>query len=257
MRATLLTSMFVLGLGISAASGQDTTPEKPKTDSTQTRREERVARRDVRQDARQDDRKESRDDRQENRDERQDARDTKQDTRDREVRQENRQERREQIRERIQAQANQDGRRPIDTIFTLVDRIVDATASPDVANASLPQVQETYALLRQFDRDNNGQITQEELVAGQQMAHQQRTAATLQRLDTNKDGKISRDEATSGQFVGSFEQSDANKDGFIDRDELTATHTAMRLQPGIRRDGQGANTVPPTVVVPNPAQPKD
>jgi hypothetical protein len=157
------------------------------------------------------------------------------------------------IRERLQAQT-EDGRRPIDSIMILVDRVVDAAATPDVANANLPQVQETYALLRQFDRDNNGQITQEELVAGQQVAHQARTNATLQRLDTNKDGKLSRDEATSGQLASSFDQSDSNKDGFIDRDELSATRTAMKPQLGIRRDG--ATPTSPSVVVP-PTQPKN
>lgn len=177
---------------------------------------------------------------------RRETRDEKQDDKDR---QENRQVRREQIRERLQA--NQDGRRPIDVVFSLVDRIVDTATSADVANADLPQVQETYALLRQFDRDNNGQITHDELVAGQKIAHQQRAAGTFVRLDTNKDSKISREEMTAGQFAGSFEQMDRNQDGFVDRDELTASYTAMRDRPAILRDGKAKATTP------NPDQPQD
>src|SRR5688572_10976286 len=121
-----MTTAVLVTLGTCAAiKAQETPPAQP---ATETRREQRVENRDARQDQRQDQRQEGRDDRQDLRQARQ------QDP----VRQENRQERREQIRERLLS--NEDGRRPIDTIFTLVDRIVDVTASPDVANASLPQV---------------------------------------------------------------------------------------------------------------------
>jgi hypothetical protein len=245
--------LLSLGLG-SLAFAQQTTTE-PKADEPRVpaeRREQRIENRDDRQDNRQDDRQDARGDRRENRDVRQDDRQA-----DDDQRQENRQARRDQLRERLANQLDQDGRRPIESIFVLVDRIVDQAAGADVASASLPQVQETYALLRQFDRDNNGTITHEELVAGQAMARQQRTAGAIARLDTDKDGKLSQQEATAGQFTGTFEQLDKNKDGFLDRDEVTASYTAMRDRLGIRRDGD--TTAPATTPRPTntPEQPKD
>jgi hypothetical protein len=243
--------LLSLAVGSLAFAQQATTePNADEPRAATERREERTENRDDRQDNRQ----EGREDRREDRDARQDDRQVDNE------RQENRQARREQLRDRLANQLDQDGRRPIDTVFVLIDRIVDQTAGADVANANLPQVQETYALLRQFDRDNNGSITQEELVAGRAMAQQTRSSGAIARLDTNKDGKLSQQEATAGQFTGTFEQLDKNKDGFLDRDEVTASYTAMRDRLGIRRDGDVATPPTPSATTRStttPEQPKD
>jgi Ca2+-binding EF-hand superfamily protein len=98
----------------------------------------------------------------------------------------------------------------------MITELVFAGARDERARAELQRI---YVMLLRLDTTRDGQLSAQELQAGQQSLADQRLDAFIQQLDTNRDGRIARQEAR-GPLGQDFDRVDRNRDGFIDREEL-------------------------------------
>ncbi len=109
-------------------------------------------------------------------------------------------------------------RRASDVVMVLIEM-------SDCDEGCTEEVQRIYDVLRQMDKNKDGKIDPEELIAMRLQIVSERVDAIIQELDADKDGKISRSEA-AGEIRNNFDALDVNKDGFIDRNELMKAASA-------------------------------
>lgn len=85
------------------------------------------------------------------------------------------------------------------------------------------QIQDAYSELRKIDKDNNGQITRNELSDRREQVVSRWCDQCFERLDKNDDGQLSQSEAADSTFGQKFSQFDRNDNGQITKSEIHRT----------------------------------
>lgn len=85
---------------------------------------------------------------------------------------------------------------------------------------NLEDLQNAYATLRKIDRNDDGQISRDELRARREQVVSQWCDECFNRLDENDDGELSRNEAQDSSFAEYFDQADRNRDQMLTKSEI-------------------------------------
>ena len=122
-------------------------------------------------------------------------------------------------------------------------------------NANGPDRQIPPRILKKFDKDKDGKLSEDErkaareaLGGGGRGGEEARRAEILARFDKDKDGKLSEDERKAAREAmetrrkAMLEKFDANKNGKLDPDEIKAAREAGGLEGPRRPNGGGAPT---------------
>jgi Ca2+-binding EF-hand superfamily protein len=129
----------------------------------------------------------------------------------------------EKNKEDKKAPAKQNGRRPSDVVYLLIEM-------SDVDTEAVEELQRLYDTLRKLDTNNEGKINADALKTAREQIVDDRVDYLMKELDTDKDGQISRDEA-KGRIKEHFDRLDLDKDGYISREELRQAVAARQKAP--------------------------
>ena len=121
--------------------------------------------------------------------------------------------------------------------YVLTTMLLAAALTAYAQSPAPGQPNPTDGFMRQFDRDNNEQVTLEEFKAPQVKATEQE----FKQMDKNGDGQITLDEIQAPQVTAieqQFKYMDKNGDGSVDRNEVDAlVQERQRMQPKPQQGG--------------------
>lgn len=84
----------------------------------------------------------------------------------------------------------------------------------------LKELQAAYSALRKIDKDNDGKVTREELLARREQVASQWCDKCFDRLDGDHDSELSKDEAQDSTFADQFARIDQNDDQSLTKSEI-------------------------------------
>ena len=138
------------------------------------------------------------------------------------------------------------------------------TPKPEGQRPQRPQRQMPAELLKQYDKDGDGKLSDAERTAMQEAMKakmEERRKANLEKFDANKDGKLDEAETKTMRETMQkerLEKYDTNKDGKLDEEETAKIPAAERFMggpggPGGRQGGrQGGRGGAPAKDAPAP-----
>jgi Ca2+-binding EF-hand superfamily protein len=90
----------------------------------------------------------------------------------------------------------------------------------DQGTSELDELQSAYDALRKVDKNNDGQISRDELRQRREQVVSQWCDTCFDRLDEDEDGELSADEARNSTFASVFQSADRNSDQSLTKSEI-------------------------------------
>jgi Ca2+-binding EF-hand superfamily protein len=90
----------------------------------------------------------------------------------------------------------------------------------DQGRVDLQQLQDSYSLLRKIDKNNDGQISRDELRDRREQVVSKWCDQCFKSHDKNDDGELSKSEARDTSFSEDFDKMDQNQDQMLTKSEI-------------------------------------